>query len=254
MTNLRIEFFEADKPNGFLSNFYTKLEPLRYEGREFASSEHLYQWLKFSYPEASPVTLAYAEVVRLAKTPNQSRVLALQKTGGGFPWRTALNPIIKQSRVDGVKISPHWNVNDGNLKAMRIALHAKFTQPKMRALLLETGDAPLAENSPYDEFWGLGRTRIGNNWLGKLLEEERAAIRASDSSLDSELQPSKKIRLVAPLREEIYNEVEEERPFVMAALTASKMSLDSQFLKCDPRTAPFFRAENGHLLVIAKWK
>lgn len=191
---MRLEFFEPNKSYGFLSNFYTKLEPLHYEGREFATSEHLYQWLKFFYEGASPATLAYAEVVRLAKTPNQARILAQQKTGGGFSWRTALNPIILRSRADGVKICPSWNTGLRCLEAMRIALHAKFAQQEMRDRLLATGDSPLAENSPYDDFWGLGRDGTGQNWLGKLLEEERKAIEKSELAS----QPAKKMRTAAP--------------------------------------------------------
>ena len=40
---------------------------------------------------------------------------------------------------------------------MAQALHAKFTTHKtLMDLLLQTGDAILVENSPYDRYWGNG--------------------------------------------------------------------------------------------------
>lgn len=73
---------------------------------------------------------------------------------------------------------------------VRIANLAKFTQnPALRATLLDTGETLLVEASPYDRIWGIGladdhpdaerpeRWR-GTNWLGEVLTEVRATIRA----------------------------------------------------------------------------
>lgn len=65
----------------------------------------------------------------------------------------------------------------------------KFSQnPKLRQLLLDTGDQPLAEASPYDRIWGIGMSAAeaknlepsqwkGQNLLGKALMEIRTQLR-----------------------------------------------------------------------------
>ncbi len=59
---------------------------------------------------------------------------------------------------------------------MRKALYAKFIQNlDLREMLLATGDAELHEDSPTDMVWG----RRGQDLLGKLLMELRAALRTS---------------------------------------------------------------------------
>lgn len=74
------------------------------------------------------------------------------------------------------------------IPTMRNALLAKFSQnPHMMYVLLQTGNATLAESSPYDDFWGIklhtndARAKNpnqwkGTNWLGYLLEEVREKI------------------------------------------------------------------------------
>jgi ribA/ribD-fused uncharacterized protein len=62
---------------------------------------------------------------------------------------------------------------------MKKALRAKFTQNEaLKKLLLETGDRPLVEANPTDNYWGYGRTKMGKNRMGILLMELRSALRA----------------------------------------------------------------------------
>jgi hypothetical protein len=57
---------------------------------------------------------------------------------------------------------------------MRKAIRAKFDQhPNLKQLLMSTGNAILMENSPYDDYWGIGPHGDGSNWLGHLLMELR---------------------------------------------------------------------------------
>jgi ribA/ribD-fused uncharacterized protein len=61
---------------------------------------------------------------------------------------------------------------------MQQALRAKFGQSALLTReLLATGDATLEEASPYDAFWGMGRSGNGENRLGRLLMELCAELR-----------------------------------------------------------------------------
>lgn len=67
--------------------------------------------------------------------------------------------------------------------AMVQALEAKFTDPELRQILLDTGDRIIVEASPYDRIWGVGLSENdddlyagnwkGQNLLGKALMEVR---------------------------------------------------------------------------------
>jgi len=63
---------------------------------------------------------------------------------------------------------------------MKLVLRAKFSQhTHLMQMLIDTGDAQLVEDSPYDAFWGIGRDGTGQNQLGLLLQEIRAELRAN---------------------------------------------------------------------------
>lgn len=50
------------------------------------------------------------------------------------------------------------------------AIQAKFMSHSLLAkMLLATQDQLLVENSPYDEYWGIGSNSKGHNHLGTLL-------------------------------------------------------------------------------------
>ena len=61
---------------------------------------------------------------------------------------------------------------------MRAAVRRKFeTHADIRAILLATGDGELVENAPGDYYWGCGADGSGQNRLGHILMEVRAALR-----------------------------------------------------------------------------
>ena len=61
---------------------------------------------------------------------------------------------------------------------MREALRAKFEQhPKLRSLLLATGDAALVEHTRNDRYWADAGDGTGKNRLGQLLMELREQLR-----------------------------------------------------------------------------
>ena len=58
-------------------------------------------------------------------------------------------------------------------EVMLFALRRKFSNPKLKGLLLKTGKKQLVENSPYDRYWGCGKDGGGKNRLGVLLMKVR---------------------------------------------------------------------------------
>ena len=55
------------------------------------------------------------------------------------------------------------------------ALRAKFSQnSELKDLIISTGMALIVEDSPKDAFWGNGKTKDGQNHLGKSLMAVRS--------------------------------------------------------------------------------
>lgn len=80
----------------------------------------------------------------------------------------------------GVSLRPDWE--EVKTDVMRRALMKKFSDPLMKAKLLETGDAELIEgNHWHDNVWGSCQCskcqNTGENRLGKLLMEIRKELR-----------------------------------------------------------------------------
>lgn len=144
----RITFYEPEDENGYLCNFSP--HPLKLKGKIFPTSEHYYQSQKF-------VGTEYEERCRQAETPRQA---------------------FEMSRQPGAPVRKDWD--DVKDDVMRQAVQAKFTQhPELARLLLETGDAELAEDSPVDDYWGLGKDGNGKNKLGKILMEVREQLKSA---------------------------------------------------------------------------
>lgn len=136
----------TDPETGFLSNFFRASFDL--DERTWPTVEHYYQAQKFAND-------AYTERIHLAVSPREAKTLGQTQD---FPLR------------DG------WETH--RMTAMLNALAAKFTQNEpLRARLLATGDALLAEASPTDAFWGDGADGRGENRLGYLLTTLRDQLR-----------------------------------------------------------------------------
>ena len=186
-----IYFYAKDDPYYEFSNYYVVKGGIDIEGIRYPSTEHYYQSKKFDYSGADDRSLAYAQLIREAKTPNIARELASQKIKGGYKWRTDLNAIIKE--YQDVRMREDWDT--ARVDVMRTALRAKFAIPQLGDILKATGDRPLHEHTSRDLFWGdggttgggksrppgeapVGRKRSGEgeDMLGKLLEEVRSAL------------------------------------------------------------------------------
>lgn len=127
----------------FLSNFY--YSPMIVSGNKYATLEHAYQAMKTTDP-------GWRVQIGFAAMPGKAKRL-----GREAPMRPGW---------DGMKVN-----------VMRTLIKAKFADPELRALLLATGDRLLVEgNSHGDRYWGQV-AGVGENWLGRLLMEERQRIR-----------------------------------------------------------------------------
>lgn len=140
---LSILEFTAD--NRFLSNFYPCR--IKYKGKIFKTSEHLYQWFKFKNKDCKQQILN-------ARTPAETKKLARKFTKQGL------------CRSDWFDI---------NLKVMWLCLKLKFKNHVLRKKLLDTGTRFLMEGNTWkDTFWGYDfNLKEGNNELGKLLMKLR---------------------------------------------------------------------------------
>lgn len=132
-----------------LSNFSSFR--IRWAGRWFDTSEHAYHWEKF------PDCTELRKELRLTLSAHEAFKLAER------------NKHLRRPDWDDVKV-----------EVMRRIIRAKAEQHEyVRRKLMETGDRPLIEGSWRDNFWGIGPNKDGQNMLGKLWMELRAAL-ASD--------------------------------------------------------------------------
>jgi ribA/ribD-fused uncharacterized protein len=142
-----IDRFTKESGYDFLSNFY--MATVRFDGKLYPSVEHAYQ-------AAKTLDNISREIIRKAKTPSDAKKLG-----------------------QGLEIRADWN--DVRIDIMRGLIREKFENPFLRPLLLATGDAELILNNRWnDKFWGICRG-TGENWLGKILMEERNRIKEENN-------------------------------------------------------------------------
>lgn len=179
----KLEFYEPNRPNGFLSNYFGQHNNrsflLTVNGRNWKSVEHYFQAQKFIFEGCSEKSLEYANLIAEASTPNIAKELATQKIKGGYPWRTRLNPIIESYLViHKVKLRPDWEeVKD---EIMYQGVLQKFSQNKsLLDLLLATKEMSLIEHTSRDKYWGDGGDGTGKNKLGEILMKVRGVLRGT---------------------------------------------------------------------------
>ncbi|GAA1535717.1 NADAR family protein [Dactylosporangium maewongense] len=145
---MTIYFYGADEvPYGCFSNFSGHGFDL--DGHWRTTSEHYFQAQKF------PGT-RHAELIRRTATPLRAAELG----------RDRYRPL----RRDWERVK-----ND----VMRRAVTAKFTaHADIRAILLDTGDEEIVEDTSTDHYWGRGRSGTGKNMLGRILMRTRTQLRA----------------------------------------------------------------------------
>ncbi len=147
---MTIFFYNADEPYGALSNF--SRYGFMLDGLDWPTSEHYYQAQKFTNP-------ADFEAVRQARSAFVAR---------------------RMGNDHSRPIRPDWD--EIREEVMWRANYAKFsTNPEARAKLLSTGTEELVEASPYDDFWGQGSNKDGQNRFGKLLMRLRAQLQGAET-------------------------------------------------------------------------
>lgn len=112
---------------------------VHYNGRDWMTSEHTYQAMKFREPWLQ-------EWVRSQRSAHDAMKAAQSK------------PELYRPDWEEVKVG-----------VMLEICRAKLSQhPYIQRKLLETGDRELIESSPIDSFWGWGPNKNGANHLGRV--------------------------------------------------------------------------------------
>ena len=136
-----VRFYLREEPFGWLSNFARYPETI--ENITYPTNEHFYQSQKSVKPE-------------------------IQKWISGAP-----NAYLAMCAGRSLRPKDGLTTSSKNL-LMVVGLKAKFAQnPELAASLLETGNAPIHEDSPTDMYWGIK----GEDWLGELLMSVRNCLR-----------------------------------------------------------------------------
>lgn len=138
-----IFFWSRKDKYGLFSNFART--PITIDGIEYKTVEHYYQAMKTSRPMEQ-------EMIRNCEKPLEAKLAGYHVT----------------LRKDWDSLKEHY---------MLRGLREKFLRyPGLAKLLLNTGDANLHENSPWDKYWGYVKGE-GLDRLGKLLMQVREELR-----------------------------------------------------------------------------
>jgi ribA/ribD-fused uncharacterized protein len=137
-------FWFSARKNGWMSNFHPKY-PITVKGVYYPTTEHYFQSMKTDHEVEKALIIS-------ARTASDALTLGINCT-----------------------LKEDWEeVKDS---VMYDAIKYKVEQhPRLKKLLLKTGDSPIGENSPCPSYWGLGKYRNGGNMLGKLWMKLREEI------------------------------------------------------------------------------
>ncbi len=146
---MAIYFYVPRDEWGWLSNFSP--HGVELDGAWWPTVEHYFQAAKFLETDPS-----HAAAIRRVPKPRDAARMGRDRS---HPLR------------------PDWEaVKEGMMR--RAVLCKLETHPELREKILATGDEEIVEASPSDYYWGAGQDGSGQNRLGHLLMEARAALRA----------------------------------------------------------------------------
>lgn len=142
-----IYFYDKNKPYYQFTNFW--VAPFTIRNMTYQSVEHFYQASKFDGNNY------IRQQICNSLTPSDARRLA-----------KANQQFIRNS---------FWAEQDD---IMYQAIYSKFAlYVDLRNLLISTGNCTLFEDSPTDDYWGIGQNRTGQNKLGEILMRVRDSAR-----------------------------------------------------------------------------
>jgi len=146
---MTIYFYKVSDPYGCFSNFSP--HPIQVEGSYWQTVEHYYQAQKFVGTENEGLIA----VIRQTQTPMEAATLGRDRTR---------------------KLRPDWE--QVKRQVMWQGVLTKFlTHTDIQAILLDTGDELIVEDSPTDYYWGCGQDKTGQNQLGEILMNVRQEVR-----------------------------------------------------------------------------
>jgi len=150
-----IKFFIREEPYGFLSNFErTGFEAESWgEKYWYPTNEHYYQSQKANNKRD------HDDIVGL------SRATQAMELGRAYDHGKYLKKYCKDN----------WKEEHAD-KVMLKGTRLKYKDPRLRKLLLETGNAILHENNPTDFYWAIA-DGTGKTMLGKIIMQVREEIR-----------------------------------------------------------------------------
>lgn len=141
--------FNKKNKTDFLSNFYPS--SVAFEGTLYSTVEHAYQASKTLNKQSR-------QLIKKANSPYEAK-----KLGKSLQLRSDWSNV----RID----------------IMRGLIKEKFENPFLGYLLLSTKDFSLInENSWNDKFWGVSGG-VGENWLGRILEEVRNELKKESTEM-----------------------------------------------------------------------
>jgi hypothetical protein len=146
---MTIYFYKLSDPYGCFSNFSP--HPIQVEGSYWQTVEHYYQAQKFVGTENERLIA----VIRQTQTPMEAATLGRDRTR---------------------KLRPDWE--QVKRQVMWQGVLTKFlTHTDIQAILLDTGEELIVEDSPTDYYWGCGQDKTGQNQLGEILMNVRQEVR-----------------------------------------------------------------------------
>lgn len=152
------------------SNFYPLDPPVKIDSKEYPTTEHYYQSMKFLSEEPTKDQIEYAEEIRKCSSPLHAFYLGRKYVNPQYTQRNSIQPIL--NKYKSVRMREDWNEIKNN--CMRKAVYQKFYQnEKLKELLLSTGNRKLVEHTPRDKWWADGGDGSGKNMLGIILMEVR---------------------------------------------------------------------------------
>ena len=140
---------ERETPYGCFSNFFPC--SFYFNGVKFCCSEQAFMWMKAK---------AFGDDETAAEILKETVPYRIKKLGR------------KVKNYDEEK----WNSLRYNIM-LQVNKEKYSCNRELKEILLNTGDALLFENSPYDSIWGVGKNGNGQNLLGKVLMETREYFR-----------------------------------------------------------------------------